>query len=398
MSDLRPLLLVLSAFALGCNPADDGGDTDTDPDTDGVTDTDPVTDTDVLTACTVTPPATWSAPSWEANTVTALALRAQLDALTGTAMRGAEQGTVTVDEVSDLTALLDAGAPSLSDVISPGFAPVVDDVFGEFVDLVAAGATDLVDGDGVFTPGAAGGVFGTSQRGIHEGGIEVRQLIDKGVFAGAGLYGWAAAQTTGTLDEATIDAIGAAWGANAAMDSTTGLTDSASYANSMGYFGRTVTALGAAKAYAASPDCTAERDAAIVDVFQLWEESMIARAVHYANVASTTMAAASGDEDVASATHELSEGLGLVWGFRGLTNPATGPLSSGVRQISDAAIDAVLDAAQVDAAELGNSTTGALVTDPSALSDATTDIEEAVAPIFSWDAAELAAIRTPTAG
>ena len=58
-------------------------------------------------SCTVTPPAGWSAPDWDANTTEALALRASLDTLVGT-MRMAEEGMAPVDDVAQLEALFAA--------------------------------------------------------------------------------------------------------------------------------------------------------------------------------------------------------------------------------------------------------------------------------------------------
>ncbi|MCZ7686572.1 MAG: hypothetical protein M5U28_50625 [Sandaracinaceae bacterium] len=182
-------------------------------------------------------------------------------------------------------------------------------MFEEFVEVVAAGPQDLVDESGAFVPGAAGGIFGSDNRGINEGGIEVRQLVDKGLFGGAALYSYALGLTEGDIDPATVEAIGAAWGTNAALDPEM-RTDSANYSRAMGYHAPMVESLVAAHAYAADEACVAERDEAIRTFFRTWELSMFARFVYYANVAAVGLAAVGADDDVAGALHELSEGSG----------------------------------------------------------------------------------------
>ena len=148
----RPVFVAALLATLACaeSPEDDAVDTEVIDETDPVdTEVDGETDTEEtdVTACNVTPPATWSAPNWAANTVDALALRAALDTLNNT-MRQAEQGTATIDELSDLTSLYDAGTPSLSSATTAAFDPVVDEVFAEFLQVLAAGTQDLTDDDG----------------------------------------------------------------------------------------------------------------------------------------------------------------------------------------------------------------------------------------------------------
>jgi hypothetical protein len=138
-------------------------------------------DTEV-SACKVDPPP-WDAPEWETNAATSLALRAQLDLLTGDpTMRGAETGAVVVD-ATVLDAALTVGDPSLADVAHPGFAPIVADAFEEFIEVIEAGDQDLMNAMLTeWQPGEAGGIWGDANRGINEGGLEVRQIVDKGGF------------------------------------------------------------------------------------------------------------------------------------------------------------------------------------------------------------------------
>jgi hypothetical protein len=384
--------LMCAAFPIGC-----GDDIRTaQPDAAMM----PMPDSPPMTSCTVTPGA-WSAPSFEANTTTAMALRAQIDLLVGSAhMRGAEEGLqdVVIDEVSDLEAIYDGGTPALSAHVHAGFDPVMDDVFAEFVALIAAGPRDLVTEDG-WDPGEAGGIYGARKAGFNTGGIEVRQIADKGLFGGGALYSYALKLTGNTIDEATIDAIAAAWGSNATLDPAT-KTDSANYSHGMGFHAKIAKSLADAKAYAADPDCTAERDAAIVAVFRQWELSLFARALFYGNDAVNRLIAAGADDDlIASALHFYAEGIGLLIGFHGLPHPTTGPLAGAGRTATDADIDAILAAYAVDRTDLEASTIGtAYVADTEAFQTGVTSAEAKVKQVYGLSDAEITSFRSPTAG
>jgi hypothetical protein len=354
---------------------------------------------DEAPTCKVTPPTTWTAPQWAANTAEALALRGRLDALVGTGgMRDMETGALPLGGVADLNALYNAGAPSLASITGAAFAPVVSDAFDEFVGLVAAGAQDLVDAGGKWAGGAAGGRFGTSNRGMNKGGIEIRQVLDKGLYGGGAFYAYALQRTAGSIDEASIDSLAAIWGSNASLDPN-GRQDAANYSYAQGFHGRIRDALIAAKAYAADAACTAQRDDALRSFFAGWEAAMFARAVFYANFAVTELASATGDDDIADALHELSEGLVLALSFRGVAAPGAGPLQARPRVSTDAQIEAMLTSLGLNVADLSASTTGSLAVDtPSAFAAKVVELETVVKSIFSLTDADIAAIRQPTAG
>lgn len=348
--------------------------------------------------CAVTPGA-WSAPNWATNAADALALRGALGALTGaSAMRGAEQETVVLGGVAQLVELYEAGSPSLADVANPGFDPMVADAFAEFVALIDAGTGDPIDGSGNWTPGPVGGIYGTSQRGLNAGGIESRQIVDKGLFAGGALYAYAVGLTEGPITPATIEALAAAWGGNETLDPAGTLVHSANYSRQMGFHAAMAAALTDARAYAAEGACAAERDEAVVRFFRLWEQSMYARTVYYANRGLTLSTGATGDNDHIEALHQLGEGIGLAAGFRGLPDPSSGPLAGAGRTISDAAIDQVLAAHGFDAGDQNASTTGDLISDLEAFAAAAAAVEAVVAEVYDLEPSEVAAYRNPTAG
>lgn len=415
----RLVTLALGALALlGAGCADDGGGDGSDDDTPS-TDTDAETTGSATNAATGTTdasadttdgpttgepgtcavaPGAWTAPDWDANAADALAMRAQLDALTGDAlMRGAETGAVALAGLDDLVAVWD-GTPSLAEAANPGFVAIAEGALGEFVTVIAAGEQDLLDDQGAWAPGPDGGIWGESDRGIDEGGLEVRQLVDKGGFSGGVLYAYALGLTEGEIDTGTIDAIAAAWGSDAALDPKAMPTDAASYAFQMGLFGDMATALGDAKAYAADEACVAERDAALVSFFNQWEQSMYARLVFYGNRAEGKLLVAVTDSEFADVLHDLGEGIGVAVGFRGLPDPATGPLAGGGRIIADADIDAIMTAFGVDLADLGASTTGLFVESLPNLETAVEAAEGVVMDVYGVDIATIQMYAMPTPG
>jgi len=380
---------LVAISAAGCGD-DEAGDDDDD-----VGQVDAGDDIDAPAgACQLT---AWTAPDFTTNAADALALRAQLDMLTGTTMRGAEQETVIVDEVSDLEAIYDGGSPALSASVPAGFDAIIDGAFAGFVAVALAGPQDLVDDGGNWTPGDDGGIFGARQAGINTGGLELRQIVDKGLFGGGGLYAYALGLTEGNITADTIDALAAAWGTDAALDPEA-RTDSANYAYRMGFHGGIAQALTAAKAYTADDACTAERDEALETFFEQWELALIARTVYYANASATAMAAATTDDERADALHELAEGLGLALGFYGLPDPSAGPMAGVGRVITDADVEAMMTALGVDIDDFGASTTGAFVSDSAGFQTGVTALETRVKQVYQLDDADIASYRTPTDG
>jgi hypothetical protein len=250
----------------------------------------------------------------------------------------------------------------------------------------------------MWTPGTDGGIFGDSARGLNAGGLEVRQLADKGLFGGAALYNYAVGLTTGTIHAGTIDALAAAWGTNETLDPAGDLTDSANYSHQMGFHAEIASALTQAKAFAADNNCTTERDEALRAFFRTWEQSLLARTIFYANEASGAVAAATTDSEFVGALHELGEGSGLTLGFRGVPDPTSGPLAGDAVVITDAQIDDIMAALGVDPANLNDSTTGLFVEDPAAFAAAVLAVEEIVAEVYDLDEADIESYREPVEG
>lgn len=341
--------------------------------------------------CSVTP-GDWAAPDWDANAAGALTLRAGLDALVGgDGMRSNEQNAtaITADALNtDWT----AGEPSLASAASPAWEAVMQTTFAEFATVIDAGVVDFFnETDGTFTPGDNGGISATDSRGLNPGGLETRQLVDKGSFSGGVMYSYALGLTSGDITAATLDDIAAAWGADATL-AEDAVTDAANYSTAMGFHGAITEALTAAKAYAADSECDAERDAALVDVFTNWEQSMYARLVYYASELVAAAEAAQGEDEYVDGLHSVSEGIALALGFHGLDAPDAGPLSGSARVATDADIEAILTAINVNVADPAASTLGDLAVGTELVASVE-DLEAEVARVFELTTAEVEAYR-----
>jgi hypothetical protein len=358
------------------------------------------------TGCTVTPPSAWSAPNWDTNAKDVLALRKQLGTLTGnTLMRGAETGAVTVD-LASLNTAYETGTPSLKSITPTHLVGVIGDAFEEFVAAVGAGTQDLVGAGGNWEPGAQGGIWSTNTRAFNEGGIEIRMIVNMGLFGGA-LYSYALEQTVGAINEGTIDTLAAAFGANSALNpgrsndavEANQNTLSANYVYQMGFYARAKQALIAAKAYAVSDACTAERDTAIRTFFGAWEQGLFARFAFYSNTGAAGLAKATDDEAIAGGLHQQAEGLGLALGFYGVPTPSGGPMSTSARSMTDERIAQALGALGVNAkGDLGDATFGKFVSDPLGYANAVKDVEAVIADAFGLTKTDLESYRAPKDG
>ncbi|HZH04814.1 MAG TPA: hypothetical protein VEY30_13600 [Myxococcaceae bacterium] len=321
-------------------------------------------------------------------------------------MRGAETGAISVS-VADLTAAYEAGSPSLRSATSSYFHGVLPDAFAEFVEAVGAGTQDLVDSGSSWTPGMEGGIWSANQRAFNESGLEVRQVVDKALSGGATLYNYALGLTASPISGATIEAMAAAFGANPALNpgrSNDVVAEnrnlfSANYVYQMGLYAQAKKALVDAKAYAGDEACTAERDAAIQSFFRTWEQGLYARFTFYANKAANRMAAVTDDEARATALHDLAEGLGLALSFHGITSPASGPMKSTTRLMTDAHISAAVNALGVTVSgDLGDGFTGGFVSNTIGFFDAVRGAENVVVEAYGLNQDQLSSYWAPTDG
>ncbi|MFW5920570.1 MAG: hypothetical protein ACOCUS_01930 [Polyangiales bacterium] len=353
-------MLVAGSTLNGCG--DDGATPDSGPTDGGGTDsgyTDAGGDdaggedaggTDGGSTCEVTD---WSAPDFETNAATALALRTQIADLSGfmDAHRD-DPSSAPISSVDDLNAYYeDMGDPSLSEAITAEYDTVIGKAFNDMVALADVGVVSTAtDGSGAWDGGPDGGIFEFPSEGVSHAlngaGIEPEQLVDKGMFAAVS-YNYALTLTEGEITPATIDSLAAAWGTNATFD-TDDTADAAGYSYSMGFHEQLTGYLEAAKSYAAADGCDAELEEAVVDFFRFWEIAIMARAVYYNYNGLTGVGGADSDAVIVDELHAWAEGVGLALGFYGMPDPESGPLVDEGRVITDAQIEEMMDAIYVD--------------------------------------------------
>lgn len=382
--------LVMALGAAGCSDSEGGGDDDDDMD---------------MQSCEVTPGG-WSPDGFEQNAAGALALREQVRVLQSDVMNAAEQATwgdqpTNPPPLQDLIDAYETGSPSIADVTPGPLDAVIRQTFADWTAAVAedpatylfideAGLAWVASGDGGMHERPPDDDGTRRFRAYSASGVELRQLVDKGLFVGA-MYSYALGLTEGTITPATVQEIAAAWGANPTLDPSPAEgeaenDDTAAYARSMGLYDETATALIAAQAYAADDNCTAERDAALVEVFGYWEEAAFARGTYYGGAPQRATLDPADPETILGPLHGASEGYGLIVGLLGMPNPSSGPLAGGARISTDADVERALEALGVNLDDLSAGTTGEwLVESATAYDDGFTgDFKDVVQRLFGW--------------
>jgi hypothetical protein len=292
---------------------------------------------------------------FETNAADILALRAQLDALNAE-LKKPELDLAYVPELTSLTALYEAGTPSLADENTADHDGLVR---GWLSDVVAAAGEAWTPVD---PPVGDGGVLGEYL--FNAEGIDLRQAIEKGSFA-AIFYRHARANFANP-DAAQLDALLAAYGAHPSFPGDSETTDpalvphpdrlAAQYAerrspkdpsdaskpldaeNPGPYFRVKRHFLVAQAAIAKGTACDAERDAAVAAIFDEWERSLAATSIYYFKSAATQLTTEpQTPELVSKGLHGFNEGVAFVRGFRGvnederlITNAELEPLLASV--------------------------------------------------------------------
>lgn len=299
----------------------------------------------VLLACgPAAQPAICSADSYPdegfaANAADALALRTALKNLNDP-MKSAEASTAVTVTAAQLEALWTAGTPSLQSISAPGHRAVVSEVFTKFA-LASGNAWTPVD------PAAGpGGVYGSWI--FTAGGVDLRQLMEKGLFGG-GHYAEAARLMTPAATPADVDQMLALFGANPTfpMDDkapTDPDVHTAVYAKRRTnpaaatpgpYLAIKAAFISARAATAGGAECAPQRDAAFVTIREQWERTLLGTVVYYMTSSAMTLEKpAPTAAEKASALHGIGESIGFLRGLRAL------PASQ--RVIGDAELDQVL--------------------------------------------------------
>lgn len=283
--------------------------------------------------CGVAIATTYDGASFATNTVEERALVAKVDALSKL-MRDVEAGTGVVTP-EGLTAAFEDGPKA---AMTAYYVPRVE----------ATLATYAAEHAKVYTPSepppVEGGKLGKYV--VDARAVDLRQMVDKGMH-GAVFFHRALALAAAGVDGKALDRILALYGANPAFPNNPDAATSpdlwgAKYAaqrdakdpSKPGLYVATKNAfLRAQTAIKAGAPCTADRDAAVAEIFALWEKSQIATAVFYVH---DTIAKIASAAPAADTVHALTEGIGLVEGFR--------MLPAGTTKATTATIDAALEA------------------------------------------------------
>jgi hypothetical protein len=288
----------------------------------------------------LTIPSSYDGAKFQANTVTEDAVRGQLEALVNEAKKGRTPGTILT--YATLSSLYNAGNPSVKAVTTPYYAGRLDGA-GNWLDEMAKAS-----GTG-YTPGVTAGQGGTFGGYLFdENGLEIEQLLEKGLF-GAALYRHAIALMEGPLTPATADQLLRIYGAHPDFPNTPTAAKAANpdkfmanYAarrdknDGKGLYSQMKAAfLQLQAALVAGPDYNRERDEALATIRLTWEKINAATIINYCHSVVSTMSATTvSDSDKAKALHAYGECVGFMHGWR--TLPAA------YKQMSDTEIDEVL--------------------------------------------------------
>lgn len=282
----------------------------------------------------LTLPTTYDGSAYTTNAVVELQMRSHLRSLTTEMQQGRQLG-VAVSAVNLAT---------LYQPLRAITTPYYDAKVQEWLQELAKSS------GGAYNPRVApaqngqGGTFGGYL--FDEHGLEMEQLVEKGLFAAA-LYNHALTVMNAQLTPASIDKIVAIYGASPVFKNTGSATENAdihaaNYAarrdknDGNGFYTKIrdqfIRAQAATKADSRYAD-TAK--AALAQVRQLWEKSQAATVINYLYATITNISLTNPtDAQLGSALHAYGEGVGFLHGWR--TLPADKKI------ITDAQIDEIL--------------------------------------------------------
>jgi hypothetical protein len=287
-------------------------------------------------------PSSYDGSSFSTNAAEELDLRSRLAALT-TLMKTGRNAGITVAN-ADLIALFEAGTPSLKSEASAYYQNLVPVYLSE---LAAASAGTY---DPLLPVSGEGGTYGgTSKYLFNEHGLEMEQMVEKGLFSAAFYNRAKKLLTEGTPDLVKLDKALALYGAHPDFANS---NDAGKHANpdglAAGYAARRddntgnglyltikknfITAQAAIKA---GSEFNELREQAIRELLENWERAVMATTINYCYEAIEGLAVTSPDDaSRAGALHEISEAAAFVNGFRGI----------GGKLATDNQLDAILAA------------------------------------------------------
>jgi hypothetical protein len=351
-----------------------------------------------VSSCGLVVPQAYDGASFAANITEELGLRTKLTAFLQP-MKDAEANLANQPTAASLKALFEDGTPSLKSITSAYHAGRIEGWLTDFEAAAGDSWSPAVNPDGGM-PVGPGGKYGNWI--FHSTGTDIRQGIEKGMYASAHYNRAHALLTAGTITEATLDRVLALYGSNPTFplnDKTGdgGVADpdlySAVYAkrreandaSNPGVYLRIKRAfITAQAAIRRGAECNADRDAAIATIKADWEKALLATVIYYLNDASKKLgAAAPTAADLAAGLHGYGEAIAFVHGFRQLPTNA--------RVITDAQIDDILTT--INAPPGAPATSYKLVTDTALELPKLAQGITKVAAVYSFSQADIDAFK-----
>ncbi len=285
-------------------------------------------------------PDSYDSSTFESNTIEEYEIRAQLKNFSDEMKKGRVNG-VTVD-AGTLNNLYNAGNKSLYAITISQYQPQIPSLLNELA--AASGGTY----DATLPVSGEGGTYGGSSKYLFdENGVELEQLVEKGLF-GAALYHYASSQIlTGEINQAKLDKTLALFGANPSFANSNdgtkhqkpdvfGAVYAARRDDNSGngvYLTVKMNFIKAQAALKAGSDYNEERDEAISEILLNWEKGLAATIINYSFDGINKLSATSPDDaSRAGALHSLSENVGFASGLKFVAR----------KKIKDTTIDAVL--------------------------------------------------------
>lgn len=306
-------------------------------------------------------PAAYNGTNYSTNTSTQYDLRARMAALVTEIKKGRSEGVIL--DYNTLLQLYTNGTPSLNNHTTDYYYNRLAGTGNWLNELANASGNIYVPG----TPAGQGGTFGGYL--FDENGLELEQMVEKGLF-GAAMYNHAVnLMKVGNLTPANVDQLLAIYGAHPDFPNTPTAANASNPDQFMaGYAARrdkndgqglyTQIKNGFLKLQAAvdaGDDYNKERDEALIAIRTSWEKANFATVINYCySVISTMSATNPSDSDKAKALHAYSECVGFVHGWR--------TISQDYKIISDNEIDEIL--LLLNAPQNGLPSSYKFVTDP----------------------------------
>ena len=230
---------------------------------------------------------------------------------------GDNNGTITA---SDCDALLMSGSPNVYDLTSAYYRTKLSGWFAEAE--AASNATSPFDFNAVPSPNGVGGVAGAHL--LDEHGVELEQLVDKGLYTAFTFHYGANTFLSGEVSLTDLDNALALFGAPPTFPNDGGPEDkiSAIYVSRRdaagGFYKEIQKNFIKAKA-AIQQEFPNERDAAVKAIVENWEKGLAATIVNYlyGTVSKINLGTSEG---YANAMHDWSEAVGFLYGFYQVPN------------------------------------------------------------------------------